>query len=230
MDLIKNRINQLDSHKSFVGGYPNIPLNMSLPKCSLCDNDMTFFFQVAFPENYFWGGYSLALFACTSCAQRGHFIPIWPEPMTTVIPEGFLNIDRYQTNFRILTFETSKASLRSDYVPRVKFFSWMFKNASNAVEYKTKLYGDLPKRIAEQYLIPREYESNELKLVLSIAPNQTYDIYETAPRQKVFQYAPHLPDTRAEENYLLFLANGLYFFATDIKEADKIFIYAIRKE
>jgi hypothetical protein len=66
---------QTDIDVSFIGGKPRIPLDEAIPKCSLCENEMAFFFQTDFPHQNPWHGNTLALFSCISCTDRNYLIP-----------------------------------------------------------------------------------------------------------------------------------------------------------
>jgi hypothetical protein len=66
---------QRSEDTTFIGGFPRLPADVELPHCELCRALQSFFFQVAFPSDHNWAGYSLAVFACTSCETERHCIP-----------------------------------------------------------------------------------------------------------------------------------------------------------
>lgn len=73
---------QVSEDMIFKGGFPNIPEYLKLPNCPLCNTEMTFFFQVAFPEKHIWYEKVMAVFHCTSCYDpythlTGH--ALWKE-------------------------------------------------------------------------------------------------------------------------------------------------------
>lgn len=112
---------QSGTEESFIGGTPNLPTDVEIPRCKLCAAEQTFFFQITFPSKHQWEGMTLALFACTSCAHENHLVPQMlsgPLPGAN-IPEGFLL--SYQTNFRILVFEKALGAPRTTYQNRVIF-------------------------------------------------------------------------------------------------------------
>ena len=62
---LQNGAVQTGEENSFIGGKPKLPPGTEIPKCTLCGRELTFFFQIAFPENYPWAGKSMAVFDCT---------------------------------------------------------------------------------------------------------------------------------------------------------------------
>src|SRR5262249_21710049 len=66
---------QVSDDTSFIGGIPRLPVGTPLPECLICGSELTFFFQVAFPAQHWWRGLSLAMFACTACADPSFLIP-----------------------------------------------------------------------------------------------------------------------------------------------------------
>ena len=47
--------------RSFVGGIPRLPSNIAIPKCSLCGEEQTFFFQIELPKEINGGSDTLAV-------------------------------------------------------------------------------------------------------------------------------------------------------------------------
>lgn len=122
---------QNEKDLSFIGGLPRLPLNIELPKCSLCNEQQTFIFQISFPDEHIWSGLSMAVFACTSCAKEGYFIPemLKGQLKDINIPKGFL--EKYQCNFKTLVFKTEEATIRTDYREKVKFKKWKVEKVVN---------------------------------------------------------------------------------------------------
>jgi hypothetical protein len=111
---------------SFLGGRPRLPRNVELPCCALCGAIQTFFFQLAFPEDHEWEAYTLAVFACTRCADENWLVPeMLSVPLRDAdVPGDFLA--RYQRNFRFLVFETESAFLVPSYQEQVRFSRLQF--------------------------------------------------------------------------------------------------------
>src|SRR5207245_569464 len=66
---------QQEDDLSFIGGSPSLLPDTALPRCQLCHSQLTFYFQVAFPDGHLWQHHSLAVFACTMCWDRRFVIP-----------------------------------------------------------------------------------------------------------------------------------------------------------
>jgi hypothetical protein len=112
---------QRGTEESFVGGRPALPVGTDVPCCVICDSAQTFFFQVAFPSDHAWTGWSVASFACTSCASEDSLIPeMIPGSLPGAdVPTSFLTT--YQRNFRFEVFETRSGRMLHDCVERVRF-------------------------------------------------------------------------------------------------------------
>lgn len=113
---------QNPAHDSFIGGIPKLPHDTTNPVCSLCGHEMSFMFQIAFPDDHFWAGKTLALFFCLDCFGHEFCIPEMPQGDSLYhveIPEGFLN--SYQRNFKVLVFDTKDGVPCNDYCERVAF-------------------------------------------------------------------------------------------------------------
>lgn len=112
-----------DGSNSFVGGVPRFPEIIDIPKCALCGAEMAFFLQIQLPKESAlraWGGRTILLFSCVSCADEDYLIPgIFSSEFGAggVTPE-FLN--DYQINFK---FYVSKGVGVAPYsgLPSVKF-------------------------------------------------------------------------------------------------------------
>src|SRR5271170_722359 len=127
---------------SFVGGLPKLPKGEGISRCKLCDAEESFFFQVAIPKGNIWGGLSLAVFACTSCADENQLIPQMLLGLLTGadIPDGFL--ESYQTNFRLLIFETTLAASHEGYREKVAFRPFRLERSSNSDIDENKVGGN----------------------------------------------------------------------------------------
>ena len=49
--------------------------DIEIPICTYTNTPMTFYFQIAFPDDHIWSGLSLAVFAATNFEEQGHYIP-----------------------------------------------------------------------------------------------------------------------------------------------------------
>jgi hypothetical protein len=128
---------------SFKGGVPNIPERFSIPYCEQCNSEMIFFFQITFPKNHVWEGKIMAFFHCISCNDTEKY---WPKVLYVqdqiAIPDNLL--DTYQTNFRILVFDSNDSLLlRSQFAQKVKFEKISFEKINPKAKYSntTKVGG-----------------------------------------------------------------------------------------
>jgi hypothetical protein len=202
---------QTDGFTSFVGGRPALPPDATLPHCGLCGAPQTFFFQVAFPAPHSWAGRSLAVFACTRCADDASLIPPMLEGALAGadIPEAFLDV--VPANHRFLVFETARGRVRADYVPLVAFRSVSLRSsAPDAVANKvggrpTWLLGDeapatYARRVAMTFL-------------LQLLPGTRFDVEPGAPAQMTVGLDGR-PTPTGEPYYELFIGNAVYLFGT----------------
>lgn len=128
---------------SFKGGFPNIPKEFPIPHCKRCDVEMTFFFQVAFPEKHIWEGRVMAFFHCTQCKGLEKYWPMVLYVREQIhIPDNLL--DTYQTNFRIFVFNSTDSTLmRSEITQKIEFERLGFEKVNPRAKYNdtTKVGG-----------------------------------------------------------------------------------------
>ena len=206
---------------SFIGGVPRLPATQELPICKLCGAPQTFFFQVTFPSDHFWGGLSMAVFACTSRAHEDYAIPeMISEPLRgAVIPEPFL--ETYQRNFRVLVFESQDGVLRHDYTEKVKFQAWKLVQVSpdEASGKADKVGGEPTWPLDDE--APGSYGGVPLGFLMQLGEEYTFETVPTAPPQILldirFKPKPH-------PWYELFLRNNLYFFGTCDRKNPHVYI------
>ncbi|MEN2774498.1 hypothetical protein [Acetivibrio clariflavus] len=207
----------------FVGGFPKIPADIDIPTCKLCNSQLTFFFQVAFPNDHLWSGKSLAMFACTSCVDRKYFIPeMLKGPLLGIdIPHGFLL--SYQKNFRILVFDTQKGIIRKDYSEKVKFKKWNLKVSALAKKDGNKI-GGIPNWVLDDES-PSTYNSTTpMIFLMQLKEGFKFDILPDAPRQMQLNYFTNNVEPNNKAYYELFLGNNIYFFGTKDKSNPLVYI------
>jgi hypothetical protein len=211
---------QTGYHRSFLGGKPRLPDDEPLPWCQLCGAQQTFFFQVAFPPGHPWKGFSLAVFACTTCAHEDYTIPeMLPGRLQGAhIPENFLNA--YQVNFRLLVFKTAHGRLRREYVERVRFAAWKLVPADVETAFASKVGGQPAWILGDE--TPALYgEGISLVFLMQLVQDFEFPIVENAPQQaRLFQF----PDMKPLPFYRLFNANALYFFGTMSHAAPLVYL------
>ena len=215
-------IEQNPMHDSFIGGIPKLPLGTANPVCSLCGHEMSFMFQIAFPEGHFWAGKTLALFFCLDCPGGEFCIPEMPQGESLYhveIPEGFL--DSYQRNFKVLVFDTKDGMPCSDYSERVAF-----RKINLVSEEKNSKEAEFTVGGRPIWLMGREtpgnYASNQkLKLLFQIREDFKFPkLEEAAPQADEFSKTK----LSAYPWYDLFVRNRIYFWGTDPKKDPKVYI------
>ena len=203
--------NQRDRDLSFVGGLPRIPESEDIPSCLLCGAELTFFFQVAFPQDHVWGNRTMALFACTSCAQEDHLIPeMLEEPLAgSDIPENFLT--SYQQNFRILVFDTDEGVLRKEYEPKVSFKRWdLIFSQSDARRHKI---GGEPNWLLDDEAPASYRQKVPMVFLMQLLEGFAFEKLPEAPPQMILGLTGE-PEPSDHPYYELFLGNNVYFFGT----------------
>lgn len=61
---------QSDNELSFVGGLPMLPEGVEIPKYEKTNEDMTFFFQMCFPDNHLWQKNIVSILYYNICKRR----------------------------------------------------------------------------------------------------------------------------------------------------------------
>jgi hypothetical protein len=212
---------QDDHVMSFVGGFPSLPADRELPTCARCGATLTFFFQVTFPSDHFWSGYTMAMFACTSCAHEDYAIPeMLPGPLRgAVIPKGFL--ETYQRNFAVVVFDSRDGVLRHDYTQKIRFRAWKLVPASNPGEAHDKVGGEPSWFLDDE--APSSYDGKPMSFLMQLGEGLRFDILPTAPPQVVLDLRFE-PEPSPDPWYSLFLQNYLYFFGTCDRDNPHVYI------
>ena len=79
--------------------------------------------MTAFPKEHMWAGKSLAFFYCTSAYDKHNDKQQFPPKLigNSVVADGVLEPNSYQTLFRAVYFDTEKGVMREDYKERVVY-------------------------------------------------------------------------------------------------------------
>ncbi len=213
---------QNPAHDSFIGGIPKLPHDTTNPVCSLCGHEMSFMFQIAFPDDHFWAGKTLALFFCLDCFGHEFCIPEMPQGDSLYhveIPEGFL--DSYQRNFKVLVFDTKDGVPCNDYCERVAFRKIDFTAEEKNSEEAEFTVGGRPIWLMGRET-PGNYASNQkLKLLFQIREDFKFPkLEEAAPQADEFSKTKLSPYPW----YDLFARNRIYFWGTNPKKDPKVYI------
>jgi hypothetical protein len=134
---------QSKTNLSFKGGIPNMPERFPIPHCLQCGAEMTFFFQITFPEKSVWEGKVICFFHCTTCNDAKRYWPMVLYVRDQIsIPDNLL--DTYQTNFRIYVFDSNEpVILRHEFARRLTFEKLEFEKVNSKSKYSntTKIGG-----------------------------------------------------------------------------------------
>ncbi|MBW8351616.1 hypothetical protein K0H71_19555 [Bacillus sp. IITD106] len=220
VDTVDTKQNEHDL--SFIGGHPRIPESIEIPICQLCGVKQTFFFQMAFPQDHFWHDFSMAVFACTSCADEEYLIPeMLQDALPGInIPKDFLKT--YQKNFKIIIFETKEGVIRKDYIEKVQFKRWNLKPTSEINLGQNKLGGN-PQWLLDDEAPATYANSIPMFFLMQLMEGMKFEIVEDAPPQIILNLRGQ-PEPSKHRYYELFLANYLYFFGTKDRSNPLVYI------
>jgi hypothetical protein len=199
--------NQTEDADSFQGGQPKLPDNIDLPTCANCQARLTFFFQIAFPVLHSWQGYSMAVFACTSCADEHTLIPemLQGQLAHAEVTSDFLR--QYATNFRTLVFETSAARIRDKYSVAVQF------SVLSPCRHRSAAFaqvGGSPSWVLEDET-PSKVAGSTAIFLFQLLQGLDFRTLGGAPPQMDLALDGS-PQLGAPGRYQLFLGNEIYFF------------------
>jgi hypothetical protein len=212
----------------FIGGHPRLPAEVELPACELCGALQTFYFQVAFPPDHIWGGYSLAVFACIACHSNWHSVPAMlsgrKKPLN--IPTDFF--EDYQRNFRFCVFPTERGQVRHDYEPRVSFYRWRLLPmehdfGADDEDRDSNKVGGQPGWMQFDGAPTTYNGSTPMHFLMQIEEDFEFEIVIGAPPQKMEK--PGYDEWFFLDYYLLFLGNASYFYG--IPKPDERLIYVV---
>ncbi len=205
----------------FVGGIPALPQGMRIPTCRNCGEEQSFLLQIRFPEDHEWRGWSIALFACTSCAEWGKLIPqLLPGNLKGAqVPSEFL--DSYQTNFRFLVFPTDAADTGVVYEERVAFGEIVGSARRGSTTPIGKI-GGTPEWILDDETPASVDTSDAACFLFQLAPNLEFSLVDGAPREmKLDIFGGTKPSTDAF--YRLFIGNAVYFFGSSSQPSSRVY-------
>lgn len=209
--LSTNRALPQGDQRSFVGGTPQLPNEVGIPECKLCNQSMTFLFQIAFPTGSVWEGKTMAFFFCTRCVEKDFLIPemLNGQLKDADIPARFLI--EYQRNFSFIVFETENARPVEGYDELV-VFSEINMLAGSRIGDFGKLGGTPEWVLGDE--APATYESShEMAFLFQLAPDFEFTKTDGAPPQVRLNLF-RKPSPSPFDYYELFLGNTVYAYAT----------------
>lgn len=210
---------QSGSEDSFVGGLPKLPKKVQLPVCSLCGAGQTFYMQVAFPDDHDWAGHSLAIFACTECADKKYLIP---EMLTVRLKDAEPSssyLASYQRNFRFLVFETKDAVVRDEYEERVLFKALAFpRNSINSIG----LLGGSPVWLMGDESPKSSGMPGQAVFLFQLFLRSEFETVHGAPVQMDIGLEG-TPEPSLYDYYELFIGNALYLFGPPTPVQDHVY-------
>lgn len=201
---------QTSSDRSFIGGHPVIPRDTPIPDCALCNQAQTFFFQIAMPDDSVWPQRTVAVFACTSCAQEDYLIPeMLPGSLPDIdIPVSFLL--SYQRNFRFLVFPSANGVLRQEHPARVAFRRLKLEASSDPLVDGMKV-GGYPNWILEDESPISYADKTPMRFLFQLPLGYSFATVDGAPPQAQIDWGLPVSPRR---HYELFIGNAAYFFGT----------------
>ena len=217
---IMDGLKQTEEERSFIGGKPNIPPEIVIPQCSMCNSELTFMFQIEFPMGHSWHGKSLAVFFCTTTFHDEFCIPEFPDVQDLFgvdITADFLR--HYARNFRVIVFDTAKGKVRENYEEKVAFKKLRI-SSTNCIDSRAifVLGGD-PIWIMGIDETPRSIDGREPTLLLQVKEDFLFQTIESAPPQETIMKA-----LREDGNYQLFASDRIYFWGVKDKSIPLVYI------
>lgn len=164
----------------------------------------------------------MAVFACTSCAQDEYFIPeMLRGPLKgIVILSGFL--DAYQKNFRVLVFESRRATVRYDYPARVKFCSWQLIPVPDLSPEGNRVGGE-PRWLLEDESPATYDDRGPMGFLMQLQEEYEFERLPDAPPQATQDLRGRVEDS-TDPFYSLFLGNRIFFFGTTTRRTPQVYI------
>jgi len=215
------------SERSYIGGVPMLPNGESVPVFSKTGREMTFFFQIKFPDDHKWRGHIVSVFMVTDYADADTYLPDLPSPLraASLNREFFSN---YQTFFRIFIFEEGDASFCNSYTQVLAFHELHTSVPAQGASVAFARIHDRPEWILDDEA-PDNYEGDVKAVTFLFQTRIDYDFKKVpgAPRQQVentIAGGTGFVD-KFSDNYNLFVANELYFFG--INDGDDRHIYIV---
>ncbi len=218
----RSDILQTTEHNTFLGGKPKLPPHVPIPQCWLCGKELTFFFQVAFPEGHSWAGKSMAVFYCTDTWHDQYCIPeIPPFPDRKQIAAGSDFLLQYERNFRILVFDTAAAVPVDGYQEKIIFCPLDFTPSDQTSRAWDFVIGGRPIWIMGKGEKPDSVAGiKKPSLLLQLRESFRFPILPEAPKMA----DPFFP-TKASPFpwYDLFTGNRVYFWG--VKDQAREWVY-----
>lgn len=165
------------------------------------------------PDAHWWSGRTVAVFACTNCANEDFLIPklLGGERKGADIPISFLTDGG--PNYAFVTFASEAATIRAPYQPILEFHRWeLIQPIRNNAASKI---GGRPYWLMEDET-PRSLDGKyEMVFLLQLARGTRFEMLAGPPPQIEFGYLAGKRGRPAKRGYYeLFLGNALYLFGT----------------
>ena len=212
---------QTKEFDSFIGGKPKLPLDVDIPKCELCGKELTFMFQVAFPQGHAWAGKSMAVFYCVESWHGDYCIPELPQQIAEAdISEEFLS--NYERNFRVFVFDTSLGKMVDTYQEKVAFRAFQAIPEKQTKQEWDFVSGGRPIWVMGKSEKPHTIAGIEKPvLLLQVKEDCRFQILPTAPKE-ADPFAPN--GLSIFPWYYLFAANRIYFWGAEKDNKEWVYI------
>lgn len=220
LEVIEDSV-QAKKYDSFIGGKPKLPPGFDIPKCELCGKELTFMFQVAFPQGHAWSGKSMAVFYCVESWHGEYCIPELPKQIADAdISEEFLS--NYERNFRVLVFDTSLGKIMDTYQEKVAFQAFQAVPEKQTRQEWDFVSGGRPIWVMGEPERPHTIAGIENPaLLLQVKEDYHFKILPTAPKEA----SPFMPNGLSIFPwYSLFAANRIYFWGVEKDKKEWVYI------
>ncbi len=203
---------QFVKDKTFIGGKPRIPIDVELPICQLCGEQLTFFLQIGFPEEHVWRGRTLAVFSCTATWDTEHTVsPLaredWRKPCLTS-----KDLKNSQQDHRFIIFRTDQGVLREDYEEKIRYCSLKYKRIADMGHPGTKI-GGYPHWLGDAVKLAKLDGKWPMQFLGQIAVDSYFPLVPTAP-SRAFEFRKLPVTEKFRRSYSLFYDNQCYFFGS----------------
>ena len=235
--IIKEDEKQTSSTLSYIGGKPNLPLSLSIPKCTICGDEMTFMFQIAFPKEHFLNKKTMSVYFCTLKDHDIYCIPEIPPPDVFFDKETDEYIDnievtkefleQYERNFKILVFDTDNAEIVESYEEKCIFKNIEFEMSEYTNPDIDFVIGGEPIWIMGEDIneTPNSIcEDTNIGLIMQIREDYIFDKHFDAHIQENEYRVETNEEKLRRIPYMLFASDRIYFWGTKDKENLKVFI------
>lgn len=195
---------------SYIGGKPMLPADVSMPVHPESGSQMTFFFQVLFPEWHKWAGKLISIFCVTDDFVLDRILP----EMVTYNESGY-NVDSdciqfKQDFFKIIVSDVKQCTEKKEYKEVLRYQALeISKDETNSFGF----IGTKPIWLLDDESPFTLDGKGFFEFLFQINIDLYFPKIESAPKQKTesFEETSGIRDCYIDD-YSLFAGNAVYFF------------------